>query len=138
MRSLRPLLVACAAVAALLVLPGQALAISPVTTDCNAHTKLTHHYSVSELRTALATMPADVKEYTGCYQVIEDQLFLQLGKKPPNSGSTSSSNGGSSSFLSTPVLIAVILVIVLGGVLAFIAARRAGSPAISGLSRASE
>lgn len=126
MRSLRPLLVTCAAVAALLVLPGQALAISPVTTDCNTHNKLTHHYSVSELRNALATMPADVKEYTSCYQVIEDQLFHQLGKKAPSSGSGSSTSGGSSSFLSTPVLIIVILVIVLGGGLAFIAARRGG------------
>lgn len=125
MRNLRPFLIGCAAVAALFVLPAQALAISPVTTDCNTHNKLTHHYSVGELKHALATMPADVKEYTSCYQIIEDQLLKQVGKASAGSGA-GTSTGSSSSFVSTPVLIIVILVVVLGGGLAFLAARRGG------------
>jgi hypothetical protein len=124
MQSLRPYLTVFAAVAALLLVPGRAAALSPVTTDCNAHNKLTRSYSVSELRSALATMPADVKEYTSCYQVIQDELYRKLGQRPPSGSGTGSSGGGSSSFLSTPVLIVLIVVILLGGILAFIASKR--------------
>jgi hypothetical protein len=120
MRSLRPFLIACAAILALAVLPGSALAISPVTADCNAHTKLTHPYSVGQLRKALATMPADVKEYTSCYQTIQDQLYRQLGKTAPGSASSS----GGSSGISTPVLIVIIVIILVGGGLAYAAWRR--------------
>lgn len=125
MPPLKPILLACATVLALALLPAQALAVSRATADCNAHNKLTRHYSVAELRTALNTMPADVKEYTSCYQIIQDQLFRQLGKKVPSS-SSGSSNGSSSSFISTPLLIVIIVVILLGGVLALLAARRGG------------
>lgn len=120
MRSPRPLLIACVAILALALLPSQALAISPVITDCNAHTKLTKHYTVSQLRNALATMPADVKEYTSCYQTIEDQLYHQLGKTVP--GSAGSSSGGSG--ISAPILIVIIVIIVAGGGLAYAAWRR--------------
>jgi hypothetical protein len=122
MRTLKRFLIAGAAILALAFLPSQALAISPVTADCNAHTKLTKHYTVSQLRNALATMPADVKEYTSCYQTIEDQLYHQLGKPVP--GSASSSSGGSG--ISAPVLIVIIVVIVVGGGLAYAAWRRGG------------
>lgn len=112
-------MIACAAILAL-ALPSPALAISPVTADCNAHTKLTHTYSVGELRNALATMPADVKEYTSCYQTIQDQLYRQLGKTVPGSASASSTSSG----ISTPVLIVIIVIIVVGGGLAYSAWRR--------------
>jgi hypothetical protein len=120
MRSLRPLLIACAAIFALTLLPSRALAISPVIADCNTHTKLTQHYTVSQLRNALATMPADVKEYTSCYQIIQDQLYHQLGKPVP--GSAGSSGGGSG--ISAPILIVIIAIIVVGGGLAYAAWRR--------------
>jgi hypothetical protein len=120
MRSLRTSLIACAAILTLAVLPSQALAISPVITDCNAHTKLTQHYTVSQLRTALATMPADVKEYTSCYQVIEDQLYHQLGKPVPGAAGASSGSSG----ISTPVLIVIIVIVIVGGGLAYAAWRR--------------
>ena len=55
-------------------------------TDCNNHSKLTAHYVARRAAPALATMPADVREYTDCYDVIEKQLFAQLG--------TSSASGG--------------------------------------------
>jgi hypothetical protein len=122
MRTLRPLLLASLATVALALLPSQALAISPVIADCNTHTRLTHHYSVSQLRSALATMPADVKEYTSCYQTIQDQLYHQLGKPVPGSAGTS----GGGSFISAPVLIVIIVVIVIGGALAYAAWRRGG------------
>ncbi len=120
MRSPRTFLIACAAILALAILPSQALAISPVIADCNAHTKLTKHYTESQLRTALATMPADVKEYTSCYQTIQDQLYHQLGKPVP--GSAGSSSGGSG--ISAPILIVIIVIIVVGGGLAYAAWRR--------------
>lgn len=123
MRSPRAFLIACAAILALVLLPSQALAVSPVIADCNAHTKLTKHYSVSELRNALATMPADVKEYTSCYQTIQDQLYRQLGKTVPGSASGTSSGG---SGISTPVLIVIIVIVVVGGGLAYAAWRRGG------------
>ncbi len=65
-------------------------------TDCNNHSKLTAHYAPDALRQALATMPADVREYTDCYDVIEKQLFAQLGTSSTSGpGSGGSSSGGS-------------------------------------------
>jgi len=65
-------------------------------TDCNDHGTLTAHYSAATLRAALANMPADVREYTDCYDVIEKQLFAQLGTSSSGgSGTTGSSSGGS-------------------------------------------
>ena len=122
MRRPKLILIACAAALCLACLPSQALALSPVISDCNAHTKLTQSYSVSQLRNALATMPADVKEYTSCYQIIQDTLYKKLGKPVPGSASSSSS----SSFISAPVLIVIIIVIVIGGGLAYVAWRRGG------------
>ncbi|HET9719748.1 MAG TPA: hypothetical protein VFP55_06710 [Solirubrobacteraceae bacterium] len=120
MRTLRPFLIAGAAILALSLLPSRALALSSVITDCNAHTKLTQHYTIAELRNALATMPADVKEYTSCYQIIQTQLYHQLGKPVPGSSGSSSGN----SFISAPLLIAIIVIVVLGGALAYAAWRR--------------
>ena len=76
-------------------------------TDCNDHAGLTAHYSVATLRTALATMPVDVREYTDCYDVIQKQLFAQLGTSGSGgSGTTGGSSGGS--VIPTPLLILII------------------------------
>ena len=76
-------------------------------TDCNDHGTLTAHYSADALRTALATMPADVREYTDCYDVIEKQLFAQLGTSAAGSTTTGSSSGGS--VLPTWLIIVIVL-----------------------------
>lgn len=110
---------------ACLLAAGSAQAESPVTADCYAHNKLTHHYSVSQLRAALATMPADIKEYTDCYQAEEDQLLQDLGKHVPGTGSGSRASSGGS-FISTPLLVILILVVLVGGGLAYVASRRGG------------
>jgi len=69
---------------------------SQAITDCNDHGTLTGHYSADALRTALANMPADVREYTDCYDVIEKQLFAQLGTSSSSgTGGSGSSSGGS-------------------------------------------
>lgn len=125
MPRLKPILLACATALALALMSSPALALSPATKDCYAHNKLTRHYTVSVLRKALATMPADVKEYTDCYQVEQDQLYHQLGQTPPGSH-TGSGGGSGGSFISTPLLIVLIIVVLAGGGLAVLAARRSG------------
>ena len=78
----------------LAVAAGDAVAaLAPATIDCQAHPSgLTGHYTVSQLREALATMPAEVTEYSNCVHVITDQLNRQLaslkvetgiGQRPP-------------------------------------------------------
>src|SRR5947209_4504941 len=87
---------------------GQAAGVPAADADCQAHVKLTKHYTVQQLQTALATMPADIKEYTPCPDIINHQLLVALGKLPPGSG------GGGGSFL--PVwLIVLLALLVLGG-----------------------
>lgn len=98
-RLVTSLLIACALSAAV---PAVAAAQSgggsgaQAITDCNDNGTLTGHYSADALRNALANMPADVREYTDCYDVIEKQLFAQLGtSSSTGTGGSSSSSGGS-------------------------------------------
>ena len=123
MRALRPTSVCVALLAiAALAMPGQALAVAPAVADCAHHNALTRHYSISELQNALATIPADLKEYGPCYQVIQQQLDKQLsGVKATDSGS--GSGGGGSGIV---ILIIVVVVIALGGGGAAYAAHRRG------------
>jgi hypothetical protein len=122
-RLLTPLLIA--ACLACLLAAGSAQAESPATADCYAHNKLTHRYSVAQLRSAMASMPADIKEYTDCYQVEEDQLFRDLHKPVPGASSAPHTSSGSS-FISTPLLVVLIVVVLAGGGLAYVAWRRGG------------
>ena len=83
--------------------------------DCNAHGQLTAHYASDTLRTALAQMPVDVREYTDCYDVIERQLFAQLGQAKP--GAVTGTPAASSSGSGLPAwLLVVIVLLALGGV----------------------
>jgi hypothetical protein len=123
----------CALSAGAPALAGAASGGSPsqAITDCNDHGQLTGHYSASTLRTALAQMPADVREYTNCYDVIERQLFKQLGTvKPGSTGAVASSSG---SFLPTWLLV-VIVVLALAAVTfgALAIRRRTGGPGSPG------
>ncbi|HTP18638.1 MAG TPA: hypothetical protein VMJ65_03480 [Solirubrobacteraceae bacterium] len=80
---------------------------SEAITDCNNHGKLTGHYSSDTLRNALAVMPADVREYTDCYDVIQKQLFAQLGSTASGSTGGGSSSGGS--VLPTWLIIVIVV-----------------------------
>jgi hypothetical protein len=92
-------------------------------TDCNDHQGLTGHYSIATLRTALATMPVDTREYTNCYDVIQKQLFAQIGTS--GSGGSGTTGGGSSgSVLPTPLLIIIILLVLAALTFGAIAIRR--------------
>jgi hypothetical protein len=90
--------------------PADAAGRSLPIADCNAHAQLTRHYSVAQLRNALETMPADIKEYTNCGDVIQRALLAELGQLHGNGGS----GQGGGSFLPT-WLIVVFALLILGG-----------------------
>jgi hypothetical protein len=103
-------LVAATAACCMSAAPAWAGIGAPVIADCQAHDSLTQHFTVAQLKNALATMPADVSEYTNCEQVI--QTALASGGSGASNGSGSGSGG---SFLPTPVIIVLVLLI-LGGI----------------------
>jgi hypothetical protein len=51
-------------------------------------------------------MPADVKEYTDCYDVVQRQLLAQIGG---GHGGGAGGSGSGGSFLPTPLLVVLIL-----------------------------
>jgi len=113
---LKAALVACAvaAVVAGLAAPGvPAAGLPPADVDCNTTAQLTHHYTPSQLQTALNQMPADMKEYSNCFGVIQRQLLIELGRLHPKAGS----GGGGGSFL--PVWLIVVLALLIAGAGAF-------------------
>lgn len=77
--------------------------------DCYQHSQLTAHYSTDTLRKALVQMPADVREYSDCFDVIEKQLFAQQGSSGGSSGTPASNTSSSGSVIPTPLLIVIIL-----------------------------
>jgi hypothetical protein len=82
---------AAAVVALCLLLPvGPALASgSDVILDCNDHGHLTKTYSQKEYRQALAQMPADVRQYTDCEDIIRR---AQLGEAPTTDAAANTAN----------------------------------------------
>jgi flagellar basal body-associated protein FliL len=98
-----------------------AAAQSPVVGDCVAHGQLTQTYSAGQLKTALNTMSAAVKEYTNCSDVIQRALLNDIqGVHPTKSGSGS----GGGSFLPTPVIVLIVLLALAGVTFGAIAIRR--------------
>ena len=119
---LAALLTACAGLGAT---PAAGSGLSPPLADCNTHARLTHHYTVKQLEHALATMQADISEYSDCHDVIQRQLLVQLGelRQPGGPG------GGGGSFL--PVWLIVLLAVLVAGAAGFgalaVRSRRQGS-----------
>jgi hypothetical protein len=105
-----------------------AIAESAATVDCVQHGRLTRHYSPEELRTALQTMPAEVKEYNSeCYQLILNQLNAQLGTTSVTTPTTGTGGSGSS-LISAPLLIVLCVIVLAGGGFALAARRRGDRP----------
>jgi hypothetical protein len=100
---------------------------SAAISDCNAHGTLTAHYSASTLRAALAQMPSDVKEYTDCYDVIERQLFAELGKSASGTV-TPPASSSSSSFPTWLIIVIVVLALAAITFGAIAVRRRSGGP----------
>jgi hypothetical protein len=110
MRSLLRSITVAGALAALVLSPPAWGAAQPnPVADCNAHGTLTHHYTPAQLRHGLSTMPADIREYTNCYDVLQRALLQALGKPVPGANASNSSSGGS--FLPTPVIIVLVLLL---------------------------
>ncbi len=125
---------ACAAVTLALALgaPMSALAAggNPVINNCESTGRLTQSFTLEELHHALAIMPASVKQYTNCYDVV--QTAIQNAKSGKTGTATGSSSSGGS-FLPTPVIvILVVLVLALITFGAIAVRRRRGPPDGSG------
>jgi len=72
-------------------------------------------------------MPADVQEYTDCYNVIHNQLLAEIPGGHHSAGGSSSSGGGSS--FPTALLAGLIVLVVIGaGAGAYAMTRRSGPP----------
>jgi hypothetical protein len=82
--------------------------LNPVVADCNAHGRLTRTYTLSQLQLAISTLPADVKEYTDCYDVINRALLAQTGSHSDAGGTDGGSSG---TFLPTPVVVILVLLV---------------------------
>ena len=102
-------LLAGLSVAALPAAAAGASGPAAVIADCNSHLKLTQSYSAVVLRSALTTMPASVKEYTNCYDVIQRSLLARLGKSVP--GAAGSGGSGGSSLSATVIIVLVVLIL---------------------------
>jgi hypothetical protein len=110
-RAITVLALGCALTVGAPALAGAAASGTPAQaiTDCNDHGKLTQSYSSPVLRQALAQMPADVREYTDCFDVIERQLFKQLGQSGAAGGGTATSSSGSSGLPTWLIVVIVVL-----------------------------
>jgi hypothetical protein len=109
-----PLALACAitvlALAGLAAPAAPAAGGNPIINDCQSTGRLTHDYTLKELQHALAVMPASVKQYTSCYDVItQGILTVKAGHQ------TGPKNGGGGSFLPTWVIV-ILVVLVLAAV----------------------
>jgi hypothetical protein len=105
-----------------LVGSASAAGLAPAVADCNRNTRLTHHYTPQQLQQALTTMPADIKEYSDCYNIIQHQLLIELGKVHGPSGSGS----GGGSFLPTWLIVVLAVLLIGGAGFGAVALRRRG------------
>jgi H+/Cl- antiporter ClcA len=122
MKLIAPLCAALAlAVAGTVAAPALAAGGNAIINDCESNGQLTTHYSLQALDHALAVMPASVKQYTDCYDVIARAIATAKTR----SGTVSTSTGGSGgSFLPTPVIIILVVLILAGVTFGAIAVRR--------------
>jgi hypothetical protein len=122
-RRLRALICTAAALGATaLVTPPALAAGNAIINDCQSNGQLTHPYTVAQLRHALSVMPASVKQYTSCFDVVQNALV----SAHKNHGTTPvpSSKGGGSSFLPTPVIIILVVLILAALTFGALAIRR--------------
>jgi hypothetical protein len=96
-----------------------------VIADCNSHNQLTRSYAPAELKAALTTMPASLKEYTDCYDVIDRALITRLSDSHLVGGARPTSSGGS--FLSAPVIVVLVALLLAAGSFGALALRRRAS-----------
>jgi hypothetical protein len=119
---MRLIAVVCAAAALAGASAGAPVALAAVgnavINDCESNGQLTHPYTLQELQHALAVMPASIKQYTNCYDVIQEAILKSHGR----TGSAGTSSG--SSFLPTPVIVILVVLILAAITFGAIAVRR--------------
>lgn len=109
-----------------LLLAGTVVAASgsgPVA-DCYTNQRLTREYTAAELRSALAHMPADVREYSNCYNVIQQALLQKIGGLHGGGDS-----GGGGSFLPTWLIVVLAALVLAGAGFGVVAVRNRGQGA---------
>lgn len=107
MRLCRTIAVAAACAAGLIAAAPAAGAGNPILQDCLQHRSgLTGHYTVSQLRHALANIPPESQEYTSCPDVINRALLAAIKLQRNGGGS------GSGSFLPVELLIVLAVLVV--------------------------
>jgi predicted PurR-regulated permease PerM len=111
MKRSTPMLVAVLAAVVLAVSGAVATPASaagnPVIQDCYTHGKLTRSYPPAQLKQALHSMSAYIKQYTSCQTVIESAL--QNPQKVTDNGT---GGGGGGSSISTGLIVVIIVVVV--------------------------
>jgi len=120
----------CALLCALAAIAGAGLTAAPalaagnaIINDCQTHGRLTATYSVGALRHALHTLPASAKEYTDCYDVINQALLTATGRaRKPGGGATGGGSGGSA--VPTPVIVIIVVLILAAVTFGALALRR--------------
>jgi hypothetical protein len=123
-RRLLAVICAAAAVGAIALPAPSALAAgNAIINDCQSNGRLTHPYTVRQLRHALSVMPASVKQYTSCFDVVQNAL-VSARKHNGTVPVSKSSKGGGSSFLPTPVIIILVVLILAALTFGALAIRR--------------
>jgi hypothetical protein len=123
-RRLLAVICAVAAVGAIASpVPSALAAGNAVINDCQSNGQLTHPYTVGQLHHALSVMPASVKQYTSCFDVVQNAL-VSARKHNGTAPVSKSSKGGGSSFLPTPVIIVLVVLILAALTFGALAIRR--------------
>jgi hypothetical protein len=113
--------VACTLATVVIAVPSALAAGNAVINDCQTNGSLTGSYTLAQLRHALAIMPASVKEYTNCADVITQAENTALSTGHFNGGAGKGSGG---SFLPTPVIVILVLLILAAVTFGAVAIRR--------------
>ena len=102
--------------------PSWAAGLSPPVADCNLHGgRLTKSYTAAQLKNGLATMPVDIREYSGCYDVLQQALLAQIH------GLNGVGSAGGGSFLPVWMIVVLGLLGVGAGGFGIVAWRNRGS-----------
>lgn len=87
--------------------------------DCNKNGVITHNFTLSELRHALAVMPASDKVYGDCPDAITAAIFKVKHHQP-----IAATSGSGGSFLPTPVIVILVVLILAAVTFGALALRR--------------
>lgn len=97
---------------------------NPILNECKSG-QLSHPYTVRQLSHALHVMPATLKQYTSCFDVIQ-QALLSARHRPNGRNPVAGAKKGSSSgsFLPTPVIVILVVLILAAVTFGALAIRR--------------